>query len=702
MSLASGFKSFMQGASGSASLKDEQYARSMQQKNIQLAEEQAQRERNLDAVYKMTGLATDLGVAENAGAGIDVGKLTKLWTDQVASGEIDPRLSELAALLGNEDFAAQTNPGFSFKGTQIGPDGTLTLVGGYEGDDKNKFATVDRKSGEEAEVGFDDPEKVAGLMANQYNQVWNRPGVSGAKRSFQLKRGLLEEGEANRDTTEKLAGIGVAVGQLTTEVENAIGATASREVAAATITKMKRSLANQPYSVQLEVLQEAAAALKIPTDEIITPEVQQAAAEETQQTAAPNAQSQAEPQAEPVDNTAKIEELERKKRNISPMRGGLQKIEVIQKEIDRLKAGGSSAAAPASESRTGPATDQEIAEFRKQNPKLFPSATRERLAELVEGEKFGFKRSAATEGEDPIITEGAKKGVEATDEDIIEGRVAITAEEIAALQKRLEIKGIKSLEQMNEASQAEQQLMRAMLSEIAVNKEQRADYLKRFNNVLSTGSTDYDAKTLATARQTAFSDETARRNSTRLRDEFDNKITGEAGTAIGEAVGKMRDALFDKESGEPKAIDMKAVDFAAFGPGGSIKSIWSDFKNANRLVKRNPRNKVAATKASMQRQALLEQLSLYLQVYNKSDTPEVSWLATDDGSPISASDSTLSQIKIAERDKNGAPVVFHVLKADGKTQNGDAISASQLKSKIGNDELYEFFVKEMTKFQDNR
>ena len=239
----------------------------------------------------------------------------------------------------------------------------------------------------------------------------------------------------------------------------------------------------------------------------------------------------------------------------------------------------------------------------------------------------------------PELKEMAETAENATDEDIIEGKVQFTQEQLTALQERLKGQGITKLEDMNKATLADQLKMKAALSTIMVNADQRKTYLERMNNVMATGNADYNSKDLETARQTAFSNETARLNSNRLRDEFDLKVSDGVSDSVKNSLKSLQTALFDDETGEPKDIDMDTVDAAMFGPGKGIAAIWSDFKRSNAMVARNGSNKVARQKAAAQRQALLEQLSTYVQVYNKSDDAEVSWFATDDDSPISASDS---------------------------------------------------------------
>lgn len=661
--MATALDAFMGSALAADYTRDAADKRSYTQARTQDLEDQRARLTNLEDMYEMTGLATDLGVtADASGENIDAQKLSSLWKQQVASGNIDPKLSRLAALLGNEDFAAKNNPGFEFKGASIGPEGTLTLSGGYEGDEKkSRFLTVDRKSGDDAEVAFGDPDQIAGLMANQYNQSWNRSGVSPYKRELQLKNDLIDGDQSIKGNNQKINQI---VGNLTQEVEDAIGAIGGPD-AAAQITELKVNLAGKPYEQQLAILQQVGSNLQIPGVE--------AAAAEAEAAVEPEQTNPEQPVAteEKVDPQARIDEIT----GLLDANDGLTRRQRRDLRSEKAKL----------------LRDQEAPK-----PESNVSLTG------ADGIKAKVLQEARDNETNPELKAMAETAENVTDEEIVEGKVQFTQEQLTALQERLKGQGITKLEDMNKATLADQLKMKAALSTIMVNADQRKTYLERMNNVMATGNADYNSQELETARQTAFSNQTARQNSNRLRDEFDLKVSDGVSDSVSKSLKSLQTALFDDETGQPKDIDMDTVDAAMFGPGKGISAIWSDFKRSNAMVARNGSNKVARQKAAAQRQALLEQLSTYVQVYNKSDDAEVSWFATDDDSPISASDSSLSKLKIAERDSDGKPTKFHVLKSDRVTQNGDAITASQLATKFGNDELYDFFVAELEKFQAAR
>ena len=310
------------------------------------------------------------------------------------------------------------------------------------------------------------------------------------------------------------------------------------------------------------------------------------------------------------------------------------------------------------------------------------------------------------------VKELAAETAEATEEDIVQGRITVTPEQITALRKSLDLKGIRSLAEMDRATLAEQQALRAALSVFAQDAQQRTDYNNALMNVMETGSASYNQKDLDTARSTQFSNETARinaetsrinaetsrNNSRRQYSELMDKLGEDTNDQVRAAVDTVREVLFD-DDGTPLDIDMAKVD-GAFS--GSIADIWRQYNTQEKNLKRNRNNRVAALRSAQFERALDAQLSAYMQIFNRSDEPEISFLATDSGAPVSLSDNQMSRIKIAETDAGGNPTVFHVLKDDSKTQDGDAITAAQFKSKLGNEKLYEYFIEKLKTYQAAR
>lgn len=594
----------MRGAAGSADLRDAERARTMQEKNIQLAEEAAQRTRNYDEISELSGLANDLGISRRAGEEIDIPKLQELLQKQRDSGKFDPKLERFVTLVGNKDLSVERNPGFSFTNLQVGPQGTLTMQGSYEGDGKQAFATSDRKPGADSPVGFSTVQEVAGLVANQYNQAWNKPGISGMKREVQLKGDILEGDQKIADNQGLIM---KAVGELTNELEETIlkiGGENAPEIA----TKLKRALAGKTYPEQLEILQQYGSELKVPVSNIVTPEVQEA---------------------------------------------------VKQESFGVLRSDGN----------TGK-TDEPKSPLQDQNP---------------------------------VIQATAKKGAEASDEDIIQGKVQVTQEEIDALQERLKAKGITTLEELNKATLAEQQSMRAMLSTIAANEDQRKTYLTRMQNVMATGSADYNAQELDaavlaertedrqqqaenrmgfqadTSRMTA---ETARLNYFQTVENHEWKVSEKVGGRIRDNFKKAKGAIFGVDGDGNIGTEADFDEGRFFSEyRGAFEDMYREFKNAPSGTRQKGQTKIALNSMiSMGIQALAES-----EEYGKFAENFI----PDGGIDyIDGNDAALSRLEIKP---DGSVAVID--RTTGQ-QVDETVSKSVLRKVFG-DSGYAYFVKEI-------
>lgn len=536
----SGLRSFASGWSTGSNIDRQNQARSIARRQDARLEEEAQRVRNFDIVSEMTGLATDLGVTKRGGEEIDPLLMAELVNKQSESGKFDPKLERLVTLVANQDMSVKRNAGFQFTNLQRGPDGTFTLQGAYEGDDTPKFFTSNRGKNTDSPVGFGDADEVAGLVANGYNSIWNLPGNAPLKREIQLKNNISQ---SERDTLQ--GQIQTAVGQLTNELEQTIldiGGPNAPEIA----TKLKRALAGKPYTEQLEILQQYGAELQVPTDQIITPEVQEAVKKEASFGVLRSDGNK--------DNSAAIADLERRIANQPQTRGGAKRRGELQKELDALKAQG--------------------------------APTKPTLEEITDTS--------------PFITSVAEKAVEATDEDIVEGRVQVTQEEIDALQERLKGKGIRQLEDLINATPTEVQAMRAVLSTVARDKEQRLTYLERLNNVMATGSPDYNAQELDAAVLAERTEDRQQQAENRMgltfklnldkhllaAQKFSQEVGEKLGSRIRDNFKQAGDAIYgvdgdgQRNTSIPRDFDKKRF-FSEFGgPTGAFTKMYRDYQNA--------------------------------------------------------------------------------------------------------------------------
>lgn len=503
--------SFFGGSGANQSYQQDAANRQYKSRQLDMLEREEQRILAGEKVSQIANLARDLGVAKKAGEQIDVPKLTALLDGQRKSGKIDPKLSQLAALLGNEDLATKQNEGFSWRQFTISPDGSgLTMAGTYEGDPRLRFATEGANKDPKAEVVFSSAEEVANLLGNQYNQVWNQPGAASFKNELNLKNRLIDSSVEDAESR-----VATAVGQLTNEVEAAI-IQIGGENGPAVARKMKEALAGLPYDQQLEILREQAGNLSLDTGDIITPEVEEAAAEETQG-GEPDAPEQA---GEPDTSGSDVAALEARLARLEGKsgRGVADRRAKIKKEIAEAKA----AQKPAPQS---------------------PAET-------------------PIQDENPEIQATAEAAEAATDEELAAGKVQVTPEGIKALKESLEAKGIAILEDMKYATRAEQQYMRAMLSTIAANEDQREDYMTRMQNVMATGNADFDSKTLGeavlanrqqdTAEQNANTSavkaETGRLNYFQNLAEHNFDVSEKVGARIRDLFKEARGAIYGKDS----------------------------------------------------------------------------------------------------------------------------------------------------------
>ena len=578
MSLASGIKSFASGFSGGNRLERGYERQSIARDQNDRAEEAAQRTRNMDNMYEISGLANDLGISERAGERISIPKLQALLQKQRDSGKFDPKLERFVTLVGNKDLSVERNPGFSFTNLQ-----------------KGKFVTSDRKTGPESEVGFSSTEEVAGLVANQYNQSWNRPGVSGFKREVQLKGDILEGDQSIADNEAKIQ---KAVGQLTNELEETI-LSIGGEQAPAIATKLKRALAGKSYPEQLEILQQYGSDLKVPVSNIVTPEVQEAA----------------------------------KQVSFGVLRSHAEK----------------------------------------------PDAPKSPLQD-----------------QNPIITAMAKKGEAASDEDIIQGKVQVTQEEVDALQERLKAQGITTLEEMNKATREDQQSMRLMLSSIAVNEEQRETYLTRLNNITATGSADYNAKQLGEAvlaeqqegraqqaeDRAGYQAETARLNYFRQVEQQDWNVSEKVGERIRNNFTAAKKAIYGVDGDGNIKSDINFDEGRFFsGYRGAFEDAYREFRSAPANTPRKAETQVALNSMiSMGIQALAE--SEEYGSFGENFLP--------DGAInyIDGNDELLGRLQVQS---DGSVIVYDPTTG---SQQDESVPKSVLR-KIFGDSGYAYFIKEI-------
>lgn len=690
-------KGFLSNMGAGDYARDQQAARTARQKQIQLLDEKAQLERDGQVSAQVYNIANELGITSRGGETIDEAKLSTKLDEGRKNGQLNPRLADLLVMMGNEDLGVKKNPGFEFKSLSVGPNGTFTLQGGYEGEEGNRYLTQDGKQGDDAPVALMSVNDVAKHAVTQYNKVRNRAGAALNTQEQKYKNEYIDQNSSIRGNEQLII---QTVGSLTNDLETALFNIYPRDKATAMSRGLQEDLKGKSYSDRLAILQEVGSKLSIPNEELsIPPEQVEAAAK-----AATETTSTAE-----TENPLVQRQLATAEKNLQAAKNSGDKsyIARAQARVDELtaKQGQPVEQARLTKSQTMAAEKQlataqkGLATAKKSGDKSFIERAQARVDKL--NAKLG-KGDIDTKIKDPDLKEAAEKIQVATEQDFVEGRIKLTEKDLVALRKKLDADGIKTLEQANEASRENLLYIKAALSTIAQDQTQRQEYMQRINNMLDTGMAGYSKKDYDAARSTQYSNETTRANNEFTRAEFFEEVSNNTNKAIQESLKDLGEVIFDKD-GEIRDYDMESIDAIFSAPGKGFTKTWNQLKQQMGLAKRNPNNSVAREKTQMLRQGLFEQLSLYVQLYNKSDEPEISFLATDEDSPVVATDSSMSKLHIAERNqKTGDPTVFHILKSDGRTQSGDAMTASQLRKKLGSAELYDFFVDNLEQFQANR
>ena len=305
--------------------------------------------------------------------------------------------------------------------------------------------------------------------------------------------------------------------------------------------------------------------------------------------------------------------------------------------------------------------------------------------------------------QNPVITSVAKKGADASDEDIIQGKVQITQEDIDALQERLEAKGIKQLEDLINATPTEVQAMRAVLSTVARDEAQRRVYLSRLNNVMATGSADYNAQELDSAvlaertegrmqqaeeRQgfqaetSRMAQETARLNYFQTVENHEWKVSEKVGGRIRDNFKKAKGAIFGVDG------DGNIGTEANFDEGrflseyrGAFEDMYREFKNAPSGTRQKGQTKIALNSMiSMGIQALAESEEYGKFAENFSPDGGIDY--------IDGNDAALSRLEIKP---DGSVAVID--RTTGQ-QVDETVSRSMLRKVFG-ESGYAYFVKEI-------
>jgi|TARA_B110000444_G_scaffold260900_1_gene309831 hypothetical protein len=255
----SALSSFFGGANARNQIQDQRYARSLQQKSIQLAEDKYQIDDNTLTAQSIQAQAGDLGLLAANGFDLDPKKVTDYLQKGRDSGRFSPEQESFVTSLINLDSSVTKNAGFKFKRLAPGPDNTLTVRGDYDGNSEVKTATIGGGTSADDEVAFADATQIGGMLVNQYNQLWSKKGPAALKNEIRLKTNLSENDQA---ADARTVSIQQAVGEAATQLEDYFNSQGPEGIKIG--RKLKASLAGVPYDQQLEVLQDFEAQVGLP------------------------------------------------------------------------------------------------------------------------------------------------------------------------------------------------------------------------------------------------------------------------------------------------------------------------------------------------------------------------------------------------------------------------------------------------------
>ena len=660
--------SFFGGAAANASYQDKKYRDDLESQQVALKKEEAELQRDAMDMTRAMALADQLGVSTKGGLGLDTKKLTEILQEGRNSNKFNQGAEELASLIANTDYTARKNEGFSFNGFSIGPDNTLTMRGSYAGQDDPKMATTGGGAGPEEEVAFASVEEVANLLSNQYDEMWAMRANAGLYNQISQKQklaGTFDQAEENRQTVTK------AVADLTEQVDSFFST--SKDPAYSKAARKLKGLLAQPGlspDEKLSILRDFGEQLNLPVSEIVTPEVEQAAAsaQPTQGTAQPTqgTAQPAEETADPADKAAQIAELEARMAKMPVGKGGQKRKKELQKQIDTLKG------------------EPEVG-----TKKVSSGGQMARNNQPNQGET------------DPTVA-GLASRSEAAAAEPGESVVRATEEELSALKSALEAKNVTSLETLNKATREEQIAILTVLSSASyVDATQRAVYQKELRNVIETGTLSYDRKTLTEATQEQekidtgkANAETSRMGAERLRQEFRYKVGGNVNTFVENQVDKIG-KLFIDEDGDAQTPSVEQYYKVAGGSDGPLSKMFRRLMGAKNRKDGSgapgESRSIAQQEYNGLKDALLAQISFGMQFVSQDGGLEWS-LATDSGAPLTGSDATLSRIERDGAAEKGQPSGIRITKPGSSQTDGDAFTAEQVATFFGgNKEMMSFF-----------
>jgi hypothetical protein len=608
------------------------------------------------------------------------------------------------------------------------------MVGSYDGQEGNpRAATVNGGTDDSEDVLFASPEQVAAAVGNGYNSILQRKGNAGF---YVQTRNKVKLGEIASDLDEVQQDTLAAVGQLRNQVDLFLGqykGTPQEQAAQQAARKLTTALASADgIDSQLEVLRDFGEQLGVDgITEIANAVKADTTGSTTGNTAAPTATATtpaAATTAAAPNTTAQVTDADIEAyKEANPLEANLpdrviaSRLRGQQREEMSLaeRAGARNNAGAEDNSARIAEIEQILARPLPKNARSGVIRRRQALQKELEGLQGKPSAPAATDSA-PAKDEAAAPAVAELNEQVVAAQAAgdtnavkviPTREQVAALKQSLEAKGIRSFEDIERASLAEQRALLAVLStDPNVDTQQRLAYAAALNNMIETGTMSYDRKSLDAAvlderkqTSTEFQAQTARANTIRLRDEFVGGAVHKSSTFInkqGENIAK----LFVDGDGNALDPSVKQYQTAALGQNGSIANLFRRLQGAITRQRSGAGGRdVAGAESRQLTDALLAQISFGMQFISQDDDLEISFLATDSGAALTANDSRLARIaRDGAQDAQGRSGII-ILKPGTNTQDGDAFSAKQVQEFFGgNTELSRFFFTKLDEIERQR
>jgi len=332
----------------------------------------------------------------------------------------------------------------------------------------------------------------------------------------------------------------------------------------------------------------------------------------------------------------------------------------------------------------------------KQEEEQAPTSDSAKTALMTPGSTGGFSAGRSQKVFDKI-EEAQKKGeTEEEKERMI--KAVITQEDKQEILNFLKENNINDLSQLKGQKQKVISNIRAFLEANAQDQEMRTRIGKQFDNIMTTGVADLDSKGVVDLQTKQLDYQTKLRKS--ITDNYDRleTATSEIRKVTTKALDAVTAALYDSKDGKVEEdADFKWNENKA---RAAFREVGKLFTRFNTQTKRAARGDIAsATRANQLQIGLDQSISALIQGAGISEDYGgffdlgIEWDA--DGGP-GMGDTVYSRLGVTY-DADGNPTEFFYLDPSSQTQRGETVPADKIKRLMGDDAIYDYFVKRIEK-----